>query len=235
MWDKAYVINLNERPDRWEWMQQQLCSVGIEAERFSAVSIATMQQPIPEGLRRFLLRVDGESHGFERKLLATWACMQSHLGVITLAKEQGLSSVLIMEDDCHFEAFASAVLRRAAKQVSIVRPDIIYLGGTHKKGGELSKLSANLNKVSRVRLAHAYVVCSSAYDDILEQAPVSGLPIDWFYSEVYLKSVLAVMVSPCVVFQRFEDVSSIEGVERKRKFKSRTFLSRTYSRMRYFI
>lgn len=235
MWEKAYVINLDERPDRWEWMQQQLRSVGVEAERFSAISIATMQQPIPEDLRRFLLSVDGASPGFERKLATTWACMQSHLAVIKAAKEQGLSSVLIMEDDCHFEAFAATVLRRAAKQSSVVRPDIIYLGGTHKKGGEYLNLSANLKKVTRVRLAHAYVVCSSAYDDILEQAPVSGLPIDWFYSDVYLKSVLAVMVSPGVVFQRFEDVSSIEGVKRVRKFKSRLFLSRIYSRIRYFI
>lgn len=235
MWEKAYVINLDERPDRWEWMQRQLSSVGIEAERFSAISIATMRQPVPEDLRGFLLRVDGASPGFERKLAATWACMQSHLGVIKLAKDQGLSSVLIMEDDCHFEPFASAVLRRAAKQSSAVCPDIIYLGGTHKKGGELSRVSANLNKVSRVRLAHAYVVCSSVYDDILEQAPSSGMPIDWFYSEVYLGSVLAVMISPSIVFQRFEDVSSIEGVERKRKFKSRLFLRRMYSRLRYIF
>lgn len=235
MWERAYVINLDNRSDRWEWMQKQLAALGIEAERFSAVSIASMQQPVPETLRRFLLEVDGAGPGFERKLAATWACMQSHLGVIELAKKQGLSSVLIMEDDCHFESFASAVLRRATKQSSAVNPDIIYLGGTHKKGGELSRVSANLKKVSRIRLAHAYVVRSSAYEDILAQAPVSGMPIDWFYSEVYLRKIFAVMVSPSIVFQRFEDVSSIENVERQRKFKTRLFLRRIYSRLRYML
>lgn len=235
MWDKAYVINLNERVDRWEWMQGQLASSGIEAERFSAVSTQDLTElPPPPALRKFLLELDGDSPGFERKLWATWACMQSHLAVLRQAREQGLASVLILEDDCEFEPFSKAVLVKLEKQLSGLDRDFLYLGGTLKKGGSYSRLSTNVYAVSRVRLAHAYMVSSLVYDRILDEAPESGLPIDWYYSEVLLPSIRAGISSPQLAFQRLDDVSSIEGVVRAKKFRWRRFWIRTFARLRHF-
>lgn len=234
MWDKAYVINLDERVDRWEWMQGQLASAGIEAARFPAISIRDLAEfPPPLALQQFLREVDGDVPGFERKLLATWACMQSHLAVLRLAREQGLASVLILEDDCEFEPFTKAVLARLDKQFSALALDLLYLGGTLKKGGSYSRLSGNVHAVSRVRLAHAYVVSASVYARIIDEAPDSGLPIDWYYSEILLSSVRAGISSPQLAFQRLDDVSSIEGVARARKFRWRRFWSRAFSRLRY--
>jgi len=234
VWDKAHVINLDERVDRWEWMQGQLASAGIEAERFPAISIRDLAElPPPPSLRQFLLEVDGDGPGFERKLWATWACMQSHLAILRLAREQGLASVLILEDDCEFEPFSRAVLSRLKRQLPDLGLDFLYLGGTLKKGGSCSRLSSNVHAVSRVRLAHAYVVSASVYERILDEAPESGLPIDWYYSEVLLSSVRAGISSPQLAFQRLDDVSSIEGVVRPRKFRWRRFWIRAFSRLRY--
>lgn len=234
MWDKAYVINLDERVERWEWMQGQLASAGVEAERFPAISIQDLAElPPPPALRQFLLEVDGDGSGFERKLWATWACMQSHLAVLRLAREQGLASVLILEDDCEFEPFSRAVLCRIKRQLPYLGLDLLYLGGTLKKGGSCSRLSSNVHAVSRVRLAHAYVVSASVYGRILAEAPESGLPIDWYYSEILLPSIRAGISTPQLAFQRLDDVSSIEGVARARKFRWRRFWSRAFSRLRY--
>lgn len=236
MWDKAYVINLNERVDRWEWMQGQLVNAGIEAERFPAISIRDLAElPPPHALRRFLLEVDGDVPGFERKLWATWACMQSHLAIFRLAREQGLASVLVLEDDCEFEPFSKAVLARLGRQIPSLSLDFLYLGGTLKKGGRCSRISSNVHAVSRVRLAHAYMVSASMYERILDEAPWSGLPIDWYYSEVLLPKIRAGISSPQLAFQRLDDVSSIEGVARARKFQWRRFWSRALSKLRYSI
>ena len=234
MWDKAYVINLDERVDRWEWMQGQLASAGIEAERFPAISIRDLAAlPPPQALRQFLLKVDGDAPGFERKLLATWACMQSHLAILRLAREQGLASVLVLEDDCEFEPFTKALIARLDKQTPVLGLDFLYLGGTLKKGGNFYRLSSNVRAVSRVRLAHAYVVSASVYGRIIDEAPESGLPIDWYYSEILLSSIRAGISSPQLAFQRLDDVSSIEGVARARKFRWRRFWSRAFSKLRY--
>ncbi|GAB3368551.1 hypothetical protein GCM10027514_00250 [Azotobacter armeniacus] len=206
----------------------------VQAERFSAVSLHHLgdDRP-PQALRDFLLRVDGEGAEFEHKLLATWACMRSHLGVIARAKENGWPAVLIMEDDCEFEPYTRAVLKRVQAQLLGREWDMLYLGGTFKKGGTKRKVAANLLSVTRVRLTHAYMVKAELYERILAEAPQSGLPLDWYYSEVLLPKVRGFMVRPILARQRLMDMSDIEQVARKPKFKSRQFLERLLARIRY--
>lgn len=231
---RAYVINLNSRPDRWQSMSARLDIMGVSAERFPAVSIEDLVvDPPSDALRAFLLRVDGDSARFEHKLGATWACMRSHLAVIAKAKLLGWPEVLILEDDCEFESYAPAVLARVQEQLQGLNWDILYLGGTFKKGGKIERVTSNLSSVTRVRLAHAYVVKSSIYDRILQQAGRSGLPIDWYYSEELLPQVNAFMVRPMLVSQQLMDMSDIEQVVRKPKFRTRQWLQRLLANLRY--
>ncbi len=231
---RACVINLNSRPDRWQSMSARLDVMGVGAERFPAVSIEDLVvDPPSDKLRAFLLRVDGDSARFEHKLGATWACMRSHLAVIAKAKLLGWPEVLILEDDCEFESYAPAVLARVQEQLQGLNWDILYLGGTFKKGGKIERVTSNLSSVTRVRLAHAYVVKSSIYDRILQQAGRSGLPIDWYYSEELLPQVNAFMVRPMLVSQQLMDMSDIEQVVRKPKFRTRQWLQRLLANLRY--
>lgn len=230
----AFVINLDSRPDRWAKMEANLAAVGITAERFPAVGVADLgQDQPPQALRAFLQRVDGPRPTAEHKLLTTWACMHSHLAIIKQAQQLGLSSVLILEDDCEFEPYTSVVLQRASEQLQHRSWDVCYLGGTLKKSGMHKAVSANLLAVSRVRLAHAYIVNASVYGRILDEAPASGLPIDWYYSERLLPSINAYMVKPLLAQQRLMDVSDIEQVERKPKMKTRQALQRWLAILRY--
>lgn len=237
LFDSAYVINLDSRPDRWEKMQASLNQVGIQAQRFSAVSVDRLQTAPPKELEQFLLKADGPRADAEKKLLTTWACLHSHLEVIRQAKRQGATAVLILEDDCEFEPYARAVLRKAAAQLheSGTAWDMLYLGGTFKKGGHKQRLSSNLYQMSRVRLAHAYIVSASVYDKILNEAPSSGLPLDWYYSEQLSSHVQTLMLEPKIAYQREYDLSDIESVQRIPKFKLRRKIKHWTACVRYGV
>ncbi|MGB4073770.1 glycosyltransferase family 25 protein [Pseudomonas sp.] len=232
--ERAFVINLDHRTDRWVKMTENLARVGIAAERFSAISVRDLVDDQPSGaLKAFLQRVDGPSPSAEHKLQTTWACMRSHLAIIRIARDAGWPSVLILEDDCEFESYTRAVLTQACKQLQGREWGLLYLGGTFKKGGKKTAASTNLWAVSRIRLAHAYVVNASLYERILREAPESGLPLDWYYSEVLQSSVETLMVRPTLAQQRLLDMSDIEQVERKPKHKTRQMLQRWWAKIRY--
>jgi glycosyl transferase, family 25 len=234
LFDAACVINLNSRPDRWAKMELTLAKTGIQAERFPAVGIEDLQgNPPPLALRAFLSRVDGERPDAEHKLLATWACLNSHLAVIRHARAHGWKAVLILEDDCEFRNYAPGVLQRLPAQLQQQEWDLLYLGGTFKKKGQRRRLSSNLMSVDRVRLAHAYIVKAPLYERILAEAPASGLPIDWYYSEKLLSNIHALMVEPVIAYQRQADMSDIEQVERKPKLKLRKMLKHLLATLRY--
>ena len=234
--ERAYVINLDHRQDRWLQTRSNLEAVGIVAQRFPAVDVVRLSadNDLPsQALREFLARVDGPSEASEHKLMATWACMRSHLAVIRMAKAHGLDSVLILEDDCDFEPYARAVLLRVAQQLKTCTWQMLYLGGTLKKGNQCVDLSENLMSVSRVRLAHAYLVHHSLYDRILDEAPCSGLPLDWYYSEYLQVDAQVCMVKPDLAYQRLFDMSDIEQVARRPKLKTRRAIKRWIATLRY--
>ncbi len=236
--EHACVINLDTRADRWAAMQRQFTRLGIGGvQRFAAVrpeANVVMQEALAP-LREFLLHCDGDSEQLSGKLRATWGCMQSHLGVIRLAKAQGWPYVLILEDDCELEPYALPVLRRVAKQLAGQSWDMLYLGGTFKQGGEISRFSANLKRASRIRLGHAYLVNARIYERILDECEGSGLPIDWYYSEVLQRQVTSFLVTPILAYQRLLDMSDIELVERKPEIKTRKIVRRLWSRIRYGV
>lgn len=83
MFEDAYYINLDRRPDRREEMETELLKLGISATRFPAIDM----EYGPTG------------------------CILSHLAVIKDARDRGLKSVLIFEDD-----FTSTVSREVFDQ-----------------------------------------------------------------------------------------------------------------------
>lgn len=71
--DKAYVINLDSRGDRWERIKEKFKDSVFQLERFSAIS---------------------DSVGWK-------GCGNSHMALIQMAKDNNLPSILIIEDDCN--------------------------------------------------------------------------------------------------------------------------------------
>lgn len=235
--EHVQVINLDARVDRWEAMKASFARLGISgAQRFSAVSppLEVVDSPALQPLYAFLRRVDGDSPQLVNKVRGTWGCLQSHLAVIRMAKDAGWPYVMILEDDGDFEPFALPVLQRVDEQLHAREWDLLYLGGTFKKGGRRSRFSSNLLSVTRVRLTHAYAVNCRIFERILGEAASSGLPLDWYYSEVLQPEVHTFLITPTLVHQRLHDVSDIEARTRKPKIKFRKTLARAWNRLRYW-
>lgn len=86
VFDCAYYINLDRRPDRRKHMETVLPQMGIEAERFPAVEYKEKLLS-PWGI------------WIDPCRLAIYSCLVSHLTILEKALERKASSVLILEDD----------------------------------------------------------------------------------------------------------------------------------------
>jgi GR25 family glycosyltransferase involved in LPS biosynthesis len=73
--DQIFYINLNDRPNRKAFMEEQLQLLDIPFERFPAV--------------------DSRKNGV--------GCTRSHLEIYKLARERGYKTILILEDDFQFD------------------------------------------------------------------------------------------------------------------------------------
>jgi len=241
LFEHICVINLDSRPDRWQSIQAQLHSVGINnAQRFSAVSFAKLENnPPPDNLKAYAmakLQRSNEIKNAEHQIKAMWGCLCSHVGVIEYAKSQQWPYVLILEDDCEFEPYTNKVMSLVTEQIKKLDWDMLYLGGNQKRHGRKLRVAKNLLSVTGVTLAHAYIVRASIYDKILLEAPRSGMMIDDFYTKSLQKEIKTLLVNPQVAFQSPDDVSDISQVTRRKKYnwtKFIRFLKRLSARVRY--
>jgi len=88
--DKIFIINLKSRPDRWAEICEQLEHIGLPA---SSPKVARFDAVRP-----------ADAGGFPS--IGARGCFMSHLGVLEQASQEGLSKILILEDDLDFgEAF----------------------------------------------------------------------------------------------------------------------------------
>lgn len=116
--DLVYVINLDERPDKWSRMAKLLEEEGIHANRFSAINgwklspreKKEMTGPYKTGLK-------GGQIG----------CLLSHLSILKDAQLRNMNVIWILEDDAVFNEPPDQVSELINK-VSKVDPewDIIY-------------------------------------------------------------------------------------------------------------
>jgi len=110
--EKAYCINLDRRPEKWEETKQQMSIFGVDVERFSAIDGKILN------LNTSPLR-KGEI-----------ACAFSHLFLLTKVNDEIENNVLIVEDDIVFHDRAKEIF----EQCSLLIPadwDIVFLGGNH--------------------------------------------------------------------------------------------------------
>lgn len=147
IFDKAYCINLDRRPDRLSEVTKELNRVNIPFERFSA----TDGQTLPGGYNK---TYKGEIGG-----------TISHLNVLKKAKEENLSNVLILEDDVEFISNFNDIFQQRMKFV----PDnweMLFFGGNHVGG--LSIINPFVAKMNKSYAIHAYAVKNIVFDIIID-------------------------------------------------------------------
>ncbi len=145
---RVVVINLDRRPDRWDQLQRHLSEVNWPfryPERFRAIDAQKIRPPT-----------------WWRAGAPAWGCHQSHLRVLEQALQDGMNSILVLEDDVCF----SQDFRRNTEQFLEALPNDwhqIYLGGQYIRPGKNPPTAVNHHvlKAHNINRMHAYAMRGS--------------------------------------------------------------------------
>lgn len=141
LFEDVYCINLDRRPERWEFMQQQFQRMGMQVRRFPAVdgsrldieSLAKIGIVSDLARQRYLLPNSYKLFGFDLTAGAV-GCALSHLfiwkdilGRVDARRE--LKPFLVVEDDCAFDpALSESILEQRLQHVPRDW-QLVFLGG----------------------------------------------------------------------------------------------------------
>lgn len=169
--DGIFFINLDRRADRLELIKNQLSSVGIEAERISAVD-GELLNPDPK-----------IGNGWNHKGVA--GCALSHRKVIQLAKERGYNSFLVIEDDTIFSEDFLLKINLFLKQVP-ENWDMLYFGGNYLS--PLTPVNVNIGRCVHTLTTNMYAMRHTLYDYVLhnisERVEELKMPVDVLYANI---------------------------------------------------
>lgn len=187
MFEHAYCINLDSRPDRWQQAVIEFEREGLEVERIPGVIYS----------------------GADDKLRnACVGCHLSHAEILRQAINGGYHSILIMEDDIQFINPLQPTLDAAFEQLPD-NWDMLYLGANIEH--PMKRISANLARLSGARSTHAIVIRDSMYERLL--AVNLDLSIDHndkYYEENIIPFYNCFITIPMIAIQR-ESYSDILG------------------------
>jgi glycosyl transferase family 25 len=138
--DRIIYINLDDRPDKKDYIESQLNALGVPYERFPGI--------------------------YQRK--NGLGCTKSHLGVQKLARERGYKNVLILEDDFTFGVTKEEFEERLT-QLFESGPafDVCFLSNTTVEKDELIEGCGFLKRALDVYGAEAYLLQNHYYDTLI--------------------------------------------------------------------
>jgi GR25 family glycosyltransferase involved in LPS biosynthesis len=167
--DGIAVVNLDDRPDRWDQMRADSAPFLIGAPPLSRVSAVRGSLLAGYGKRPWFR---GKSS--DKRWAAKVGCTQSHRKVMEFARSQGWKTFLVLEDDADFSPLAGVDLVALEELLFTSHPDweVCYLGFSKAVGTSLQLATFNdrlLCEVNGCYTTHAYIVRTSARDWIFDQ------------------------------------------------------------------
>lgn len=150
----CFVVNLDDRPDKWNETKASFKGTGIRLQRFSAI----------------------------RDKKGWIGCAKSHVALAAAALEKEYPWILVLEDDC--EPADDFVKRwpRIQKRLWANRDAWdIFLGGATYVDGPATKLDSDLIQIGQGFSTHFYVLNSRVYKKVLEWNSSEGA-IDTYFS-----------------------------------------------------
>ena len=112
---KAYVINLDKRPDRLARISAHLAELGIPMERIEAYD-GKLLDFIDSNWRK-------KGRSIESRWRGEFGCYMSHMTALSEAMHQDIFPCMILEDDC------------VLSEVPQPEPGMVYLGGYESSKG----------------------------------------------------------------------------------------------------
>lgn len=142
-------INLDRRFERWEQMQNKFRQHGIHSvQRFAAIDGETSTIPAHWNSTR-----------------GAYGCLLSHLEVVREARQLGLSSVLIFEDDVVFDDQFEQKFSDYIQQLP-ADWDMLFFGALHKD--ELIKVSDNIGRITQSNSTYACALRDTVFDAFID-------------------------------------------------------------------
>ena len=142
-------INLDRRPQRWQQMERKFARHGIQSvRRFAAIDGDKIELPV------------NWTH-----TPGAYGCLRSHVEVVRKARDLGVSSLLIFEDDVAFHdefetKFASAI-------DDVPRDwDMLFFGALHKE--EPVRITRNVARITQANSTFACALRSTVFDRFIE-------------------------------------------------------------------
>ena len=178
--DGTYCINLEHRMDKWEECVNEFDKHELWVEHY-------------KGINGDDIEYDGD---LKKGVVG---CFMSHKDLITRARDSGLNSILILEDDVAFDDELNIKFNEWYKEVPLDW-DMLYLGGNHNVR-EVTKCDEHLMRATNTQTTHAYAVKNTVYDMILDRLEILDLDVDVVYTEIQ-KKCKAYCFTPRLAWQR---------------------------------
>ena len=127
--DKIYFINLDKSPNRLEYIETQLDTLGYPYQRFKAVDGSKLN--IKQLQENNILTTD-------KMMKGAIGCSLSHINLWKKIKKSKDNNVLVLEDDCIIDPEFNKKIKKYMKEIP-KDFDIIYLGGSNIYGKKVSE------------------------------------------------------------------------------------------------
>lgn len=205
--DKIYCINLDVRPDRWEFCQKQ----------FEQYNILDLVERLP---------------AFHFPDAPEAGCATSHMQCIKNAKKHNYKNVFIFEDDFQFltkvwngkqfiDSDPTVYINRALKQLENISWDVLmfsYNIRLHEDFINYKDISDNVFQSTMQLIAAGYAVNSSVYDFMLDNDPSYRICYDQLIANCMSYRFKVFNIRPMVIGQRENVYSDLRGEERHQKW-----------------
>lgn len=191
--DGIYCINLDDRKDRWGNLSKQITEHKLWVTRIPGIKGSDMNLEFPPEIKEGAV-----------------GCALSQLFAIKLAKQNKLKSFLLLEDDVEFDSEINSKFNKIYPQIPNDW-DMIYLGGQHYHGMNLTQINENVYKCEYTLCAHSVIFKHSVYDRFINKLIDITKPCDVHYAESH-KEINAYVIVPHLTWQK-NSYSDIEKTD----------------------
>jgi GR25 family glycosyltransferase involved in LPS biosynthesis len=172
--DKIFVLNLERRPDRWSKISEKLNKLGINFEKFNAIDGNNLEFDNSNFV---------EGRGMIENKFAL-GCLESHLEIIKIARENNYRRILIFEDDILISEDIKILIQNLRELKSW---KLLYLGSS-QYDWNVEMYNDNFYLSKKSLGTFAYAVDESIYTEAIDFLENRNKSVDNILSDIQQKN-----------------------------------------------